>query len=68
MRMPYGPVIAVCLAGAPIIQLFDMQLLREQIIASIADGPCAEEFEPGQFARLTTGARHGDQQPPFRAG
>jgi hypothetical protein len=24
------PVIAVCLAGAPIIQLFDMQLLREQ--------------------------------------
>ena len=53
-------MIAVCLAGAPIIQLFDMQLLREQIIASIADGPCAEEFEPGQFARLTTGARHGD--------
>jgi hypothetical protein len=52
------PMITVCLAGAPIIQLFDMQLLREQIIASIADGPGAEEFEPGPFARLTTGACH----------
>ena len=62
------PVIAACLAGAPSIQLFDIQLLREQIIASIADGSGAEEFEPGRFARLTTGARHGDQQPPLRAG
>jgi hypothetical protein len=31
------PLIAVCLAGAAIIQLFDVQPLREQIIASIAD-------------------------------
>jgi len=31
--MPYGPVIAVCLAGTD-HPAFDMQLLREQIIAS----------------------------------
>lgn len=49
------PLIAVWLAGAAIVQLFDVQPLRQQFIASIAEGPGAEEFDPGQVARLIAG-------------
>src|SRR5262249_31534845 len=51
------PAIAVCLAGAAIIQLFDVQPLREQIIASITDGAGAAELHPGEGGRLFAGAR-----------
>ena len=57
------PVIVVCLAAAAIVQLFDVQPLREQIIASIADGPGARELDPGQVRRLVTEARHIDVAP-----
>ena len=60
------PLIAVCLAGAAIIQLFDVQLLREQIIASIADGPGPYELDPGQVAHLIAGARHLEVVPSFQ--
>ena len=33
------PVIALCLAAATIVQLLDVQPLREKIVASIAAGP-----------------------------
>lgn len=43
------PLIAVWLAGAAIVQLFDVQPLRQQFIASIAEGPGAEEFDPAKW-------------------
>ena len=57
------PVIVLCLAVAAILQLFDVQPLRAQIIASIADGPGARELDPGQVRRLVAGARHIDITP-----
>jgi len=60
------PLFAVCVAGAAIIQLFDVQPLREQIIASIADGPGAYELDPGQVAHLIAGARHLEVVPSFQ--
>jgi Family of unknown function (DUF6311) len=50
------PVIVLCLVGAAILQLFDVQPLREQIITSIAAGPSAKEFDRGQVTRLVTRA------------
>jgi Family of unknown function (DUF6311) len=62
------PLIAMCLAGAAIIQLFDMQPLREQIIASIADGAGARELDASLVARLIAGARHIDVVPSIQCG
>jgi hypothetical protein len=59
-------LIALCLLGAVIIQLFDVQPLRERIIASIADGPGAWEFDPGEVAHLMAGARHVEVIPSFQ--
>ncbi len=60
------PVIALCLVGAAILQLFDVQPLREQIIASIAEGPGAEELDAGEVAHLVAGARHLEVVPSFQ--
>jgi hypothetical protein len=60
------PLIAVCLAGAAIVQLFDVQQLRERIVASIADGASAQELAPGSIARLMAGARHIEVIPSFQ--
>jgi hypothetical protein len=59
------PVVALCLVGAAILQLFDVQPLREQIIASIAAGPAAEELDRGEVARLIARARHVEVVPSF---
>lgn len=60
------PMMALCLLGAAILQLFDVQPLRAQIIASIAAGPGAEELPRGEIARLIAGARHLDVIPSFQ--
>jgi len=60
------PVIALCLVGAAILQLFDVQPLREGIIASIAAGPGEEELDSGQVARLIAGASHVEVVPSFQ--
>ena len=59
-------LIAVCLVGAAILQLIDVQPLREQIIASIAKGPAAQELDVDQVAHLVGGARHVEVVPSFQ--
>jgi hypothetical protein len=60
------PLIALCLVGAAIVQLFDMQPLRKRIIATIADTSGAPELDPVQVARLMARARHLDVVPSFQ--
>jgi transposase InsO family protein len=60
------PVIAACLVGAAIIQLFDVQPLKKQIIASIGHRAGAPALNPGQVARLTAAARYIDVVPSFQ--
>jgi hypothetical protein len=60
------PVMALCLLGAAILQLFDVQPLRAQIVASIAAGPGAEELDRGQIARMIAQARHVEVVPSFQ--
>jgi hypothetical protein len=60
------PAMVLCLVGATILQLFDVQPLREQIIASIAEGPGAEEFDAGEVAHLVAGAGHIEVVPSFQ--
>jgi hypothetical protein len=60
------PVIAACLVGAAIIQLFDVQPLRKQIIASLGHRAGAPALNPGQVVRLTAGARYIDVVPSFQ--
>jgi hypothetical protein len=58
-------MMVLCLVSAAILQLFDLQPLREQIIASIAAGPGTQEFDPGEVARLIARARHVESVPSF---
>jgi hypothetical protein len=60
------PVMALCLIAAAIFQLFDVQLLRGQIIASIAARPEAGELNPDQIAGLIAGAGHVEVVPSFQ--
>jgi Family of unknown function (DUF6311) len=60
------PIIALCLAGAAILQLCDVQPLRAQIIASVAAGPRAEELDGTQVARLISGARYIEVIPSWQ--
>ena len=60
------PVIALCLVGAAILQLFDVQPLRKQIVASIAAGPGTEELERTVVAHLVAVARHVEIVPSFQ--
>ena len=59
------PVMVLCLVSAAILQLFDVQPLREQIIASIAAGPGTEELDRSEVARLIAQARYVDVVPSF---
>jgi hypothetical protein len=60
------PLIAACLAGAAIVQLVDVQPLREQIMASIAERSDVTQLDPGQVARLVLEARSIDVVPSFQ--
>ena len=57
------PVMALCLVVAAILQVLDVQPLREKIIASIAADPAAEELNSEEFARLIARARHVEVVP-----
>ena len=46
--------------------MLDVQPLREEIIASIAAGPGAEELDSDEVARLTARARHVEVVPSFQ--
>ena len=46
--------------------LFDVQPLREQIVASIAAGPGTEELDRSEVAHLVAGARHVEVVPSFQ--
>jgi Family of unknown function (DUF6311) len=61
-----SPAMVLCLVAAAILQLFDVQPLREQIIASIAAGPGAAELDRGEVAHLVAGARHVEVVPSFQ--
>ena len=60
------PVLALCLAGAAILQLFDVQPLREKIIASIAAGPVAAVLNRDEVEHLVARARHIEVVPSFQ--
>jgi Family of unknown function (DUF6311) len=59
-------VMALCLLGAAILQLFDVQPLRAQIIATIAAGPGAAEFDRREVAGLIARARYVEVVPSFQ--
>jgi hypothetical protein len=59
-------VMALCLVGAAILQLFDVQPLREQIIASVAEGPEVGELDADQIAHLVARARQIEVVPSFQ--
>jgi hypothetical protein len=60
------PVMAVCLAAAAIVQIIDVQPLRERLIAGIAARPGAQELDAGRVARVMAGTRHIDVVPSFQ--
>jgi hypothetical protein len=60
------PVMVLCLIAAAILQLFDVKLLRDQIIASIAARPEAGELNRDQVAGLIARARHVEVVPSFQ--
>lgn len=60
------PVIVLYLLSAAILQLIDVQPLRERIIASIAAGPAAEELDHNQVARLVAGRHLIEVVPSFQ--
>jgi hypothetical protein len=59
-------VIAGCLAGAAIVQLLDVQPLREQIITSIAERSDVTRLDPSQVARVVREARSIDVVPSYQ--
>ncbi len=59
-------VIVLYLLGAALLQLLDVQPLRQHIIASIAAGTDKEEFDHNQIAHLVTGARSIEVAPSFQ--
>jgi hypothetical protein len=60
------PVIALFLLGAAIIQLLDVQPIRQRLIADIALGPGEEVFDDGELGRLFTQARYVEVVPSFQ--
>ena len=61
-----SPAMVLCLVAAAILQLLDVQPLREQIIASIAAGPGAAELDRGEVAHLVAWARYVEVVPSFQ--
>jgi len=60
------PVLACCVAVAAILQLVDVQPLRQQIIASIAAGPSDVDIDRDQVARLVSEASLVEVVPSFQ--
>ena len=62
------PLMALCLAAAAILQLFDVQPLREQIIASIAAGPGSGGTRPwrGRTSDRSGAPGRGRSQLPMQ--
>jgi hypothetical protein len=60
------PVLALCLVGAAILQIIDVQPLREQIIASVAEGPGVQELDSDQLALLVARAHRIEVVPSFQ--
>ena len=60
------PALALCLAGTAILQLVDVQPLRQRIIARIAAGPGMEELNAREVAHLIAPARHVEVVPSFQ--
>jgi hypothetical protein len=60
------PAIVLCLAAAAILELIDVQPLREKITASIAVGPGSAELDRGRVGQLITRARHVEVVPSFQ--
>jgi hypothetical protein len=57
---------ALFLIGAAVVQLLDVQPLRAQIIASIANGPGSANFDPGELARVVARARRIEVVPSYQ--
>jgi hypothetical protein len=62
------PVMILCVVGAAILQVFDVQPLRSQILASIESAPGAQELDSRQVARLVFEARQVEVVPSFYCG
>ncbi len=60
------PVIALCLLGAAILQLFDVQPIRQRLIADVTSGPGAAEFDRSEMAGLIARARYIEVVPSFQ--
>ena len=60
------PGVALCLLGAAILQLCDVQPLREHIVGSIAAGAGAEELDENEMSRLVSGASRIEVVPSFQ--
>jgi hypothetical protein len=63
---PAKPAIVLCLLGAAILQLGDVQPLRKQIIDSISAGPAKEQFDQGELAELVARARRVETVPSYQ--
>jgi hypothetical protein len=61
-----SPAMVLCLVAAAVIQLFDVQPLREQIVAGITAGPGAAELDRATVAHLVAGAHHVEVVPSFQ--
>ncbi len=60
------PLTALCLAGAATLQLYDVQPLRAQIIASVAAERGPDKLDPDEVAHLIGGASHVEVVPSFQ--
>jgi Family of unknown function (DUF6311) len=60
------PVMALCMLGAAIVQIFDAQPLRERIVTSIAAGPGTNQFDRDEVANLVAGAGQLEVVPSFQ--
>jgi hypothetical protein len=59
-------VTILCLVAAAILQLLDVQPLRERLIASVAAGAGVEQLDRRKIATLIPGARHVEVVPSFQ--
>jgi hypothetical protein len=56
----------LCLLGAAILQLGDVQPLRKQIVDSISAGPAKQQFDRGELADLVVRARRVEAVPSYQ--
>ena len=60
------PLIALCVTAAAFLQVYDVQPLRAQLIASVAAERDPNKFDPDQVAQLISGARRVEVVPSFQ--